>query len=39
MAKRKVNGKANGVDKRNKSLLGQNAIFTPEVIDDIHIKA
>ena len=24
--------------KRNKSLLGHNAIFTPEVIDDIHIK-
>ena len=25
--------------KRNKSLLGHNAIFTPDVIDDIHIKA
>ncbi len=25
--------------KRNKSLLGHNAIFTPEVIDDIHIKS
>ena len=25
--------------KRNKSILGHNAIFTPEVIDDIHIKA
>ena len=24
---------------RNKSLLGKNVIFTPEVIDDIHIKA
>merc|ERR1711998_154465 len=24
---------------RNKGLLGHNAIFTPEVIDDIHIKA
>ena len=38
MAKKtkKANGKANG---RNKSLLGQNAIFTPEVIDDIHIKS
>ena len=24
---------------RNKSLLGKNAIFTPDVIDDIHIKA
>ena len=24
---------------RNKSLLGHNAIFTPEVIDDIHIKS
>ena len=26
-------------DSKNKSLLGQNKIFTPEVIDDIHIKA
>ena len=25
--------------KECKSLLGHNAIFTPEVIDDIHIKA
>ena len=25
-------------EKRNKSLLGYNSIFTPEVIDDIHIK-
>ena len=24
---------------RNKSLLGHNAIFTPDVIDDIHIKS
>ena len=24
---------------RNKSLLGKNVIFTPEVIDAIHIKA
>jgi hypothetical protein len=47
MAKKK-NGKANGnghsngksdFAKRNKSLLGYNSIFTPEVIDDIHIKA
>ena len=41
MAKNK-NGKANGKSefaKRNKSLLGYNSIFTPEVIDDIHIKA
>ena len=47
MAKKK-NGKSNGHSngngksgfaKRNKSLLGYNAIFTPEVIDDIHIKA
>ena len=46
MAKKK-NGKSNGhsngnggseFSKRNKSLLGYNAIFTPEVIDDIHIK-
>ena len=36
----KKNKKANGkIAERNKSLLGQNAIFTPEVIDDIHIKA
>ena len=45
MAKKK-NGKNNGhtnekseFAKRNKSLLGYNSIFTPEVIDDIHIKA
>ena len=45
MAKKK-NGKNNGHSngktefaKRNKSLLGYNSIFTPEVIDDIHIKA
>ena len=24
---------------RNRSLLGHSQIFTPEVIDDIHIKA
>src|SRR5215467_12339550 len=24
---------------RNRSLLGQSQIFTPEVMDDIHIKA
>jgi len=39
----KVGGKAdvhiNEDGSKNKSLLGQNAIFTPEVIDDIHIKA
>ena len=42
MAKKKVNGKTNAKSqfaKRNKSLLGYNSIFTPEVIDDIHIKA
>ena len=41
MAKKK-NGNTNGKGefaKRNKSLLGYNSIFTPEVIDDIHIKA
>ena len=45
MAKKK-NGKSdigtNGkteFSKRNKSLLGYNQIFTPEVIDDIHIKS
>ena len=39
---KKTNGKSNGkteFSKRNKSLLGYNAIFTPEVIDDIHIKS
>ena len=25
--------------KRNTQLLGKNAIFTPDVMDDIHIKA
>ena len=46
MAKKKngKNGHSNGngkseFAKRNKSLLGYNSIFTPEVIDDIHIKA
>ena len=46
MAKKKNgNGKSNGhsngngIASRNKSLLGHNAIFTPEVMDDIHIKA
>ena len=38
-----VGGKAdvhlNNKGGRNKSLLGYNAIFTPEVIDDIHIKS
>jgi len=29
----------NGRAKRNKSILGQNFLFPPEVIDDIHIKA
>ena len=37
MSKKKNNGKKK--TDRNKSLLGQNSIFTPEVIDDIHIKA
>ena len=43
---KKTNGKSNGntngkadFSKRNKSLLGYNSIFTPDVIDDIHIKA
>ena len=39
---KKTNGNGNGKTefaKRNKSLLGYNSIFTPEVIDDIHIKA
>ena len=25
--------------KQDKSILGRNAIFTPEVINDIHIKS
>lgn len=29
----------NGRPKRNRSVLGQNFLFSPEVIDDIHIKA
>jgi len=29
----------NGHPKRNRSILGQNFLFSPEVIDDIHIKA
>ena len=33
----KVNGRPRS--QRNKSILGQNFIFSPEVIDDIHIKA
>ena len=41
--KNNVGGKAdvhlNNNGGRNKSLLGHNAIFTPEVIDDIHIKS
>ena len=49
--KKKKNGKSNvnvggkadvhvsSNGSRNKSLLGHNAIFTPEVIDDIHIKS
>ena len=39
---KKKNGNVNAkseFSKRNKSLLGYNSIFTPEVIDDIHIKA
>jgi glutamate synthase domain-containing protein 2 len=33
--------KANGnkQPKRNKNILGQNFLFSPQVIDDIHIKA
>ena len=28
----------NGAD-RNKEVLGRNFLFTPEVIDDIHVKS
>ena len=34
---KKTQSKKNSNDK--KSLLGQNAIFTPDVINDIHIKS
>jgi len=37
--KKKTNGSLKVTKGRNKSLLGQNSIFTPEVIDDIHIKS
>ncbi|MSS73562.1 MAG: FMN-binding glutamate synthase family protein [Candidatus Latescibacteria bacterium] len=41
--KKAANGRSkageNGRPKRNKSILGQNFLFTPQVIDDIHIKA
>jgi glutamate synthase domain-containing protein 2 len=41
--KKAANGRGrageNGRPKRNKSILGQNFLFTPQVIDDIHIKA
>ena len=37
--KKKTNGSLKVTKGRNKSLLGYNSIFTPEVIDDIHIKA
>ena len=36
MPKKSLTKKKNGKDK---SLLGQNAIFTPDVINDIHIKS
>ena len=41
MAKEKIAPKTQPVKKsaRNKSLLGHSRIFTPEVIDDIHIKS
>jgi len=44
MAKKnkKIRGKSDGKpisEDKSKSLLGQNAIFTPDVINDIHIKA
>src|SRR3989442_7746723 len=29
----------NSRPKRNKNILGQNFLFSPQVIDDIHIKA
>ena len=32
---KKVNSKKN---KQDKSLLGKNSIFTPDVINDIHIN-
>ena len=38
MAKKK-NKNNSKTEERDKSILGQNAIFTPDVINDIHIKA
>ena len=38
MAKKK-NKNNSKIEDSDKSLLGQNSIFTPDVINDIHIKA
>ena len=38
MAKKKNKNNTKSEEK-DKSILGQNAIFTPDVINDIHIKA
>jgi len=38
MAKKK-NKNNSKTEEKDKSILGQNAIFTPDVINDIHIKA
>ena len=38
-ARTKKTVKRSAQPERNKSLLGHSRIFTPEVIDDIHIKA
>ena len=38
MAKKK-NKNNSKTEELDKSLLGKNAIFTPDVINDIHIKA
>ena len=36
---KKKNKNNSKTEETDKSLLGQNAIFTPDVINDIHIKA
>ena len=38
MAKKKNKNNSKS-EERDRSILGQNAIFTPDVINDIHIKA
>ena len=39
MTKKTKSKKNNKNNKDEQSILGQNAIFTPDVINDIHIKS